>query len=316
MLYSHATPERRRRSFREALAGGRLLRFPGAFSPIVARIIEEQGWEGVYLSGAALSADLALPDIGLLTLSEVAYRGRQIQRVTNLPTIVDIDTGYGEVSNVARTIQEMEDAGLSGCHIEDQRNPKRCGHLDHKTLVPVEEMVQRIQAAVKARRDESFLLIARTDARGVEGLDAAIDRAKRYIDAGADAIFPEALGSEGEFEHFRSAVTVPLLANMTEFGKSPLLSVDRLANLGFNIVIYPVTTFRLAMAVVEGGLEEMLREGTQSGMVGRMQTRKRLYELVDYAGYQTLDQSLYEISEVKDSGPARSPGTTPAGDET
>ena len=301
MLYTSTPPERKRRTLRAALASGRLLRFPGAFSPIVARIAEEQGWEGIYVSGAALSADLALPDIGLLTLSEVAYRGRQIQRVTNLPAIIDIDTGYGEVSNVARTVQEMEDAGLSGCHLEDQHNPKRCGHLDRKTLVPVEEMVQRIHAAVKARRDESFLLIARTDARGVEGFDAAIERAKRYVDAGADAVFPEALTSEDEFERFRKAIGVPLLANMTEFGKSPLLSTTQLKDLGFNLVIYPVTTFRLAMGAVEAGLEEMLRAGTQSALVERMQTRSRLYELVDYAGYQDLDQSIYEIGKRDES---------------
>lgn len=302
MLYATTTSGEKRRALREGLASGRLLRFPGAFSPIVARIVEEQGWDGVYVSGSAMSADLALPDIGLLTLSEVTQRGRQIQRVTSLPTIIDSDTGFGEVSNVARTIQELEDAGLSGCHLEDQRNPKRCGHLDHKTLVPADEMAQRIRAAVRSRRDDRFLIIARTDARGVDGLDAAIDRAKRYADEGADAIFPEALASEKEFEVFRAAINLPLLANMTEFGKSPLLPASRLESLGFNIVIYPVTSFRLAMGAVEIGLGETMRQGTQAHLVDRMQTRKRLYELIDYAGYQRLDRSIAEIGEVSDRG--------------
>ena len=228
MLGVTKTATEKRALFRQALASGKLQRMPGAFSPLVAMSIEKHGFQGVYVSGAILSADLGLPDIGLTTLSEVSERARAIARVTNLPTIVDIDTGFGEVASVARTIQMMEDAGLSGCHLEDQQFPKRCGHLDNKTLVDAKEMSQKIKAAVGAKVDKNFLVIARTDARGVEGLDAAIDRAKRYVDAGAEMIFPEALADESEFAKFREAANVPLLANMTEFGKSKLLTADQL----------------------------------------------------------------------------------------
>ena len=285
----------KRKAFRDALASGDLLRFPGAFSPLVAKLIQEIGFEGVYVSGAALSADLALPDIGLTTLSEVAQRSEAIARMTDLPVLVDIDTGFGEPANVARTIQTLEAAGICGCHLEDQQFPKRCGHLDNKTLVPAEEMARKIKAAVDAKTDENFLVIARTDARGVESLDAAIERARRYVDAGAEMIFPEALANEKEFAAFRDAVEVPLLANMTEFGKSPLLTTDQLSNLGYNVVIYPVTALRLAMQAIEKGLRTIDAEGTQESSVADMQTRQRLYELLEYESYAKNDSELFNF---------------------
>lgn len=272
-----------------------MLRFPGAFSPLVASLVQELGFDGVYVSGAALSADLALPDIGLTTLSEVAARAIQIAGAIDLPVIVDADTGFGEPLNVARTVRTLENAGLTGCHIEDQVNPKRCGHLDHKTVVGRDEMVRRIRAAVAARRDPAFLVCARTDARAVEGLEAAIERARAYVDAGAGMIFPEALIEESEFEAFRAAIDVPLLANMTEFGKSPLLDVESLSSLGFNVVIYPVTALRLAMGAVEDGLRTILAKGTQASLIDRMQTRVRLYELLNYADYRAFDSELYNF---------------------
>ena len=285
----------KRKAFRDALASGDLLRFPGAFSPLVAKLIQEIGFEGVYVSGAALSADLALPDIGLTTLSEVAQRSEAIARMTELPVLVDIDTGFGEPANVARTITTLETAGICGCHLEDQQFPKRCGHLDNKTLVPAEEMARKIKAAVDAKTDEKFLVIARTDARGVESLDAAIERARRYVDAGAEMIFPEALANEKEFATFREGVKVPLLANMTEFGKSPLLTTDQLSNLGYNVVIYPVTALRLAMQAIEKGLRTIDAEGTQESSVADMQTRQRLYELLEYESYAKIDSDLFNF---------------------
>jgi methylisocitrate lyase len=295
MLSSKKSPTDKRAAFRGALKSGQLLRFPGAFSPLVAMAIERRGFEGVYVSGAALSADLGLPDIGLTTLDEVAERGAAIARMTGLPSIIDADTGFGEVLNVSRTVQMLEAAGLCGCHFEDQQNPKRCGHLDGKTLVSAADMVRKLRAAVGARRDANFVIIARTDARASEGLDGAITRAKAYVDAGADMIFPEALADEGEFEKFRQAVSVPLLANMTEFGKSKLLTVKQLANLGVSVVIYPVTTLRLAMKAVEEGLTVIHAEGTQSPLIGRMQTRAELYELLCYQDYAQFDQDIYNF---------------------
>ena len=285
----------KRKAFRDALASGQLLRFPGAFSPLVAKLIQEIGFEGVYVSGAALSADLALPDIGLTTLTEVAGRSEAIARMTDLPVLVDIDTGFGEPANVARTITTLETAGVCGCHLEDQQFPKRCGHLDNKTLVPAEEMARKIKAAVDAKTDDNFLVIARTDARGVESLDAAIERAKRYVDAGAEMIFPEAMADEKEFAAFRAAVDVPLLANMTEFGKSALLTTDQLSKLGYNVVIYPVTALRLAMNAIEQGFRTLAADGTQESVVKDMQTRQRLYELLEYESYAQIDSDLFNF---------------------
>ena len=295
MLFAQKSHLEKRAEFRASLKSGRLLRFPGAFSPLVAMLIEKQGFEGTYVSGAMLAADLGLPDVGLTTLGEVAQRGRAIARVTQLPVIVDADTGFGEAMNAARTVQELEELGLCGCHLEDQQTPKRCGHLDNKSLVPIADMVKKIRAAASARRDSNFVLIARTDARALEGLEGAISRARSYVDAGADMIFPEALSDESEFEKFRKAISVPLLANMTEFGKTKLLTAQQLASLGVNVVIYPVTTLRLAIKAVEEGLATLQKEGTQAALLDRMQTRAELYELLRYEDYQRFDQDVFNF---------------------
>jgi methylisocitrate lyase len=293
MLYAQTPPHEKRRLFRERLASGELLRFPGAFNPLSARLIERKGFEGVYISGAVLSADLGLPDIGLTTLTEVAARGAQIARMTELPAIIDADTGFGEPMNVARTIQTLEDAGLSGTHIEDQVNPKRCGHLDGKSVVDDDTAIKRIRAAVDARRDPNFLIMARTDIRAVEGLDAATDRARALVDAGADALFPEAMRTLEEFAAMREAVDVPILANMTEFGKSDLFSVDQLASVGVNMVIWPVSLLRMAMGAASDALDTLVDEGHLTSQLGRMQHRADLYDLIDYEGYNRFDQDIF-----------------------
>lgn len=286
----------KRAQFRKGLESGELLRFPGAFNPLCAKLIQEIGFEGVYVSGAVLSADLALPDIGLTTLTEVAARGGQIARVTDLPVLIDADTGFGEPLNAARTITILEESGIAGCHLEDQVNPKRCGHLDGKSVVSTEEMVRRISGAVSVRRDPNFIICARTDAKSIEGIDSAIERAKAYADAGADLIFTEALSHEEEFKLFREAVDVPLLANMTEFGKSDLLTAEQLRNIGYNVVIYPVSTLRLAMHAAETGLRTIYNEGTQSDIIHSMQPRSRLYELLEYDKYNAFDTSIFNFT--------------------
>ncbi|HEY0260549.1 MAG TPA: methylisocitrate lyase [Lacisediminihabitans sp.] len=293
MLYTTTTPAAKRAAFRAELATGALLRLPGAFNPLSARLIQDKGFDGVYISGAVIAADLGLPDIGLTTLTEVAQRAKQISRMTDLPTLVDADTGFGEPMNVARTVQELEDAGVAGLHIEDQVNPKRCGHLDGKAVVGLETATKRIRAAVDARRDPNLLIMARTDIRAIDGLAAAIDRAKALVDAGADAIFPEAMVDLAEFEAVRAAVEVPILANMTEFGKSRLFTTAELEGVGVNVVIYPVSLLRIAMGAAERGLETITREGSLTSEVAGMQTRARLYELLDYEGYTAFDTSVF-----------------------
>lgn len=296
MLFQTSSPYEKRKAFRQALRSNRLLQLPGAISPLTAMQIEKLGFDGIYISGSVLSNDLGYPDIGLTTLTEVTQRGRQIARATQLPAIIDADTGFGEPMNVARTIQEMIELGLSGCHLEDQLNPKRCGHLDGKSLVTSSEMVRKIKAAELGKKsDPNFLIIARTDARGSEGLDKAIDRAKAYIDAGADAIFPEALNDLKEFETFRRAISAPLLANMTEFGKSELFNYQQLSDVGFNLVIYPVTLLRLALGATQKGLTAIKQEGSQQSVVTDMQTRKELYALTDYEDYNLFDQSIFNF---------------------
>ena len=296
MLFNTKSPFEKRKELRDKLKSGKLLQFPGAISPLTAMQIEQLEFDGIYISGSVLSNDLGYPDIGLTTLSEVTQRGRQIARATTLPAIIDADTGFGEPLNMARTIQEMIELGLSGCHIEDQMNPKRCGHLDGKSLVTSQDMVKKIKAAeISKKADPNFLIIARTDARTSEGLDQAIERAKAYVDAGADMIFPEALQNLQEFEAFRKAVSAPLLANMTEFGKSELFTATQLQNVGFNLVIYPVTLLRLAMQATEVGLKAIKAEGSQNSVVSKMQTRKDLYTLTSYEKYNQLDQSLFNF---------------------
>lgn len=286
----------KRERFRRGLESGQLQRFPGAFSPLVAKLIAEIGFEGVYVSGAVLSAELGLPDIGLTTLTEVSSRGAQIASVIDLPTFIDADTGFGEPMNVVRTVTLLENSGVAGLHLEDQVNPKRCGHLDGKTVVPTAEMVKRLRAAVAARRDPNFIICARTDAAGIEGVGAAIERAKAYTDAGADLIFTEALCKASDFEKFRKAIDTPLLANMTEFGKSELLTVAQLSDIGYNVVIYPVTALRLAMRAVEVGLRKIDSAGTQLELLDQMQHRSRLYELLRYADYNQFDSDIYNFA--------------------
>ena len=302
MLYAKTSPAEKRAAFRASLASGELLRFPGAFNPLSARLIADKGFEGVYISGAVLAADLGLPDIGLTTLSEVAQRAQQISRLTDLPSIVDADTGFGEPMNVARTVQTLEDAGVSGLHIEDQVNPKRCGHLDGKAVVDTDTAIKRIKAAVSARRDPNLLIMARTDIRAIDGLQVAIDRIKQLVDAGADAIFPEAMASLEEFEAVRNAIDVPVLANMTEFGKSELFSTQQLADVGINIVIFPVSLLRVGMGAAERALDTLVAEGSLTSEVAGMQTRARLYELLDYESYNTFDTSVFNFQV---------PGTAP-----
>ena len=257
---------------------------PGAFNGLTARAIEQAGFEALYLSGGALANSLVgVPDVGLTTLSEAAYHATRCAAVTTIPIISDADTGFGGPENAARTVEEFERAGLSGLHLEDQEFPKRCGHLPGKQLVPVSEFCEKIAAAAAARRDRDFLIIARTDARGVTSYDDAVARAHAYIQAGADAIFPEALVSREELERFaRDVPTVPLLANMTEFGQTPYLTVADFAALGYRLVIFPVTLQRIAMKAVVDALAEIRATGTQRGLLDRMQTRQELYELLGY----------------------------------
>jgi len=295
VLYSRTPAAQKRAAFRGELSSGRLLVFPGALNPLSARLIQEKGFDGVYMSGAVIAADLGLPDIGLTTLTEVATRAGQVARMTDRPTLVDADTGFGEPMNVARTVQTLEDAGVAGLHIEDQVNPKRCGHLDGKQVVDADTAVKRIKAAVDARRDGNLVIMARTDVRGVESLEGTIERVKQLVDAGADAIFPEAMKDLGEFEAVANAVDVPVLANMTEFGKSELFTHAQLASAGVRIVIHPVSLLRLAMGAAERGLDTLKAIGSLASEVGSMQTRARLYELVDYEGYNSFDASVFNF---------------------
>jgi methylisocitrate lyase len=269
---------------------------PGVYDGISAVSAMDAGASALYLTGAGLTnARFGVPDIALATLTEFAQTAAAACAVTGLPVLSDADTGFGGAWNAYRTVSEMERAGLAGIHLEDQLHPKRCGHLDGKSLVAAEEMAAKVRAAVEAKRDPSFVICARTDARGVEGLEAAIERAKRYVDAGADAVFPEGLSSEGEFEAFRSALPdVPLLANMTEFGKTPLISFSRFEELGYQMVIFPMTGFRLMLRALDEGYKELLASGSQAGLIERMRTRKELYERIEYAAYDAKDQRWAE----------------------
>jgi methylisocitrate lyase len=266
---------------------------PGVFSPLVAKLAERLGFRAVYLSGAALSASLGLPDIGLTTLSEFVEEARRIVQATSLPLICDADTGFGEALNVERSVRLFEAAGVAGIHLEDQTLPKRCGHLSGKELVPAETMAAKLRAAVAARQDKDFVIIARTDARGVSGFEDAVRRAKLYLQAGADMIFPEALESADEFQRFAKEVPAPLLANMTEFGKSPNLDFAELARMGYRIVIYPVTALRSALFAARQTLEEVRTKGHQRDRIPQMLTRAELYDLLGYQSYEERDRKYF-----------------------
>jgi len=256
---------------------------PGVFNAATGRLVERAGFDAIYISGAGLcNATAGVPDIGLLTLTEVAQLAGYVAHAVKIPCIVDGDTGFGGPENAARTVRQFQRAGLAGCHIEDQEFPKRCGHLAGKSLVAVEDMNEKIAAAAAAKRDKDFLLIARTDARAVESFAKAVERAQSYLAAGADAIFPEALQDEQEFRDFAKEVKAPLLANMTEFGKSPLLSLGQLKELGYRMVIFPQTTFRVSMFAAGQMLRDLKASGTQESWLDRMQTRKDLYDLLNY----------------------------------
>jgi len=296
MTQSSQTPGAR---FRQALDAG-CLAIPGAFNALAARLAERAGFRAAYQSGAALSASLAaLPDVGLITQTEFAEQGRYLAQAVKIPIISDADTGFGEPLSVERTVRLFESAGLAGLHLEDQELPKRCGHLSGKTLVGREAMVAKIKAAVAARRDPDFVLIARTDARATAGIDDALERARAYLDAGADMIFPEALESPAEFERFAREINAPLLANMTEFGKSPLLSVKELGALGYAAVLFPVTLLRVAMKSVETALARLAVEGTQRGLIDAMQTRAELYDLLGYSGFDERDRAYFGAGDLE-----------------
>ena len=293
MHFIQKEPKEKRASLVQKLKSNKILRVPGAYNPLTAKVIEEIGYDAVYVSGGVMANDLGFRDIGLTTLEDVSTRSYLISRVTNLPTIVDIDTGF---KSCEKTIQTFEEFGVAAVHLEDQIERKRCGHLDNKELISTDEMVKKIKECVSAKKDENFKIIARSDAKAVEGIEKMIDRCKAYIDAGAEIIFPEALENEKEFETVRKALNSYLLANMTEFGKTKLLNYKDLENLGYNIVIYPVTTQRLAMKSVEDGLRDIFKDGHQNNIIDKMQTRKRLYEIVEYEKYNALDEKIYNFS--------------------
>ncbi len=279
---------------REAIADG-AIQAPGAPNALMGCMIEEMGFSAMYLSGAAFSAGvLAMPDIGLFSLTELVQQVSYLTARVSIPVIVDADTGFGDTANVERTIIELERAGAAAIQLEDQELPKRCGHLSGKSLVSTDAMCAKIRAAVGARMDDSTVILARTDARGVEDFDAAVDRARKYIAAGADWIFPEALATKEEFQAFAEAVDVPLVANMTEFGKSPLLDFSELEDLGYRVVLYPVTLLRVAMKAVESTLALLAADGTQRELLDLMQTRQELYDLLDYDSYEERDREYFK----------------------
>jgi len=292
------------RRLRELLATTTLV-LPGAFNALSAMQIERAGFDAIYVSGAALAAARGLPDIGLLSMTEVVSDAATIANAVALPSLTDVDTGFGPPLMVMRAVREFERAGLSGIQLEDQEMPKKCGHLPGKRLVPRREMVGKVKAAVRARLDPDFLIVARTDARAVEGLAASVERAKAYVDAGADAIFPEALESAEEFRTFaeqfgKAGTKVPLVANMTEFGKTPYLHVRDFEELGYRLVLFPVTALRMASKAVEVMLTELKSAGTQQGFLNRMQTRAQLYDLLRYDDYERRNKEWYETDGRED----------------
>ncbi|MFI5404377.1 MAG: methylisocitrate lyase [Candidatus Gagatemarchaeaceae archaeon] len=282
-------------SLRKSLSGKQVVVAPGVFAPAVAKLAERMGFKALYFSGAGFSNLLALPDLGITTLSEVTDAAHKIASQVRVPLIVDADTGFGEALNVARTVREMEAAGVAAIHIEDQVLPKRCGHLDGKELVDPDEMAKKVLSAKEAAR-AGLVIVARTDARTAEGLDAAIERARYYAKAGADMIFPEALEGRDEFAEFRRKVSLPLMANMTEFGKTPYMKVADFEELGYNLVIFPVTAFRAMMKAVRETFRELKSKGTQKGILGSLMTRAEFYDLIDYYEYETADKKASDAA--------------------
>jgi len=289
-------PSTKPRRLRE-LIDKQTLVLPGAFNALTAIQIERAGFRAVYISGAALAAARGLPDLGLLTMTEVLSDSATIANAVSIPALADVDTGFGTAINVMRTVREFEQAGIAGIQLEDQENPKKCGHLSGKRLVSSQEMVGTILAATEARRDKDFLIVARTDARGVEGLEAAVERAQAYVEAGADVIFPEALESAEEFRAFarqlaKQGAEVPLVANMTEFGKTPYLSVSEFEDLGYRLVLFPVTALRVTTKAVEQVLRDLANHASQRDLLGQMHTRQQLYELLQYEEYERRERSF------------------------
>lgn len=276
--------------FRQLMTAPDILQIPGAHDAMAALVAKQAGFSALYLSGAAYTASLGLPDLGVITSAEVAQRAREIVRATDLPLLVDIDTGFGGVLNVARTAREMWEAGVAAVQLEDQQLPKKCGHLNGKKLVSKEEMVQKIRTIKKAA--PSLVIVARTDARAVVGLESAIERAKAYVEAGADAIFPEALQSKAEFHLFAQLIPIPLLANMTEFGKTPYYTAEEFADMGYQMVIYPVTSLRVAAKAYERIFQLIKEQGTQKDGLDDMQTRSELYSTISYFKFEGLDQEI------------------------
>ena len=268
----------------------------GVFNPLSALTAEQVGFKALYFSGAAFSASLGIPDIGLFTPDELTTAVRWVTRATGLPLIVDADTGFGEAVNVYRTVRDLEAAGATAIQIEDQVMPKRCGHLDGKQIVPVKEFTAKLRAAREARN--TSLIIARTDSKAVYGMGEAVRRGQAYLEAGADIIFPEALESESEFGEYSRLVGAPLLANMTEFGKTPYLTVERFGELGYKLVIFPVTALRVAAKAMESALSETLEQGTQRELLHRMQTRSELYELIRYSDYERMDGVFQGLDQL------------------
>ncbi|MCW5937698.1 MAG: methylisocitrate lyase [Fimbriimonadaceae bacterium] len=285
----HAPISNPGRRLRDLMAQGTVL-MPGVYDALTGICAERAGAKAAYISGAAVTnSQLGVPDIALVTLDEISTQAARICQVVSIPVISDADTGFGDTWNVTRCVIEMERAGLAGIHLEDQVMPKKCGHLDGKELLPAAEMCSKIRAAVQAKKEADFLIVARTDARGVDGLESAVDRAKAYVQAGADAVFPEGLQAEAEFEAFRKGVAVPLLANMTEFGKTPIIPVGRFSEMGYEMVIFPVSAMRVMLKSVQDFYGFLLNNGTQSGYLENMATRAELYELIAYPSYEAAD---------------------------
>lgn len=299
-LLANPSFKQKRKKLRDSLRGRRSLRFIGSFSPLVSAIIEDLGFEGIYVSGAVIAGQNGWPDVGLTTLNEAALQAEILTQSSSLPAIADGDTGFGGNLNAARFTLEMEKRGLSGFHIEDQAFPKRCGHLNNKKLIPIEEMISKIKSSVKARQDKNFLIIARTDAYSVSGMEEALERAEAYREAGVDMIFPEALPSQRDFEIFRNKISLPLLANMTEFGKTDIIEQKVFEKMGYNIVIYPVTTLRLALQAIKKGLT-LLAQDKQKDILREMQTREDFYKLLKYEDYKQFDKEVSNFSDSSNS---------------